>query len=133
AGIHTSTFQGTPVACAMARATLAEMKRGDLVAHAAGPVHDTFGQYLKDLETLPHVRDVRWIGAAAAIELQETDGSPSPSIRLKVQEKCFEQKLLVYGGGRQKNTIMLLPPINIDPDVLAGALSQLAKAVRDVH
>ncbi|MGI9450669.1 MAG: aspartate aminotransferase family protein [Geminicoccaceae bacterium] len=131
AGIHTSTFQGTPVACAMARATLAEMKQGRLVEHAAGPVQGTFGQYLKDLETLPHVRDVRWIGAAAAIEFQEQDGSPSPSIRLQVQENCFEQKLLVYGGGRQKNTIMLLPPINIDPGVLGDALGLIAKAVED--
>ena len=133
AGIHTSTFQGTPLACAMARATLAEMKQGRLVDHAAGPIQSTFGQCLKKLETLPHVRDVRWIGAAAAIEFQARDGSPSPSTRLKVQEKCVEQKLLVYGGGRQANTIMLLPPINIDPGVLADALHHFADAAESVR
>ena len=42
AGIHTSTFQGNPIACAMARATLAEMKEQQWVAHAAGPVNDVF-------------------------------------------------------------------------------------------
>ena len=130
AGIHTSTFQGTPVACAMARATLAEMKTRQWVDHAAGAVHDTFARYLGDLGSLPHVRDVRWIGAAAAIELQERDGRPSPSIRRAIQEQCFAQKLLVYGGGRQKNAIMLLPPINIDPEVLSDALLRFSHALR---
>jgi len=133
AGIHTSTFQGTPVACAMARATLAEMKQHRWVTHAAGPVHDTFGRYLAGLEDQPHVREVRWIGAAAAIEFQEKGGQPSPSVREVVQERCFDQKVLVYGGGRQKNTIMLLPPINIDPEVLADALDLLANAVNSIQ
>ncbi len=133
AGIHTSTFQGTPVACAMARGTLAEMKQHRWVTHAAGPVHETFGRHLAALEDLPHVRDVRWIGAAAAIEFQEGDGEPSPSIRQAVQDRCFEQKILVYGGGRQKNTMMLLPPINIDPEVLAEVLGHIANSVDRIH
>jgi 4-aminobutyrate aminotransferase len=130
AGIHTSTFQGNPIACAMARATLAEMHEHRWVAHAAGPVHDTFGRCLADLEALPHVRDVRWIGAAAAIEFMDADGRPSPSIRRAVQDRCFEAKVLVYGGGRHDNTVMLLPPINIDPEVLAAALGHLVGAIK---
>jgi 4-aminobutyrate aminotransferase-like enzyme len=130
AGIHTSTFQGNPIACAMARATLAEMHEHQWVAHAAGPVHDTFGRCLADLEALPHVRDVRWIGAAAAIEFMDADGRPSPSIRRAVQDRCFEAKVLVYGGGRHDNTVMLLPPINIDPEVLAAALGHLVGAIK---
>ena len=130
--IHTSTFQGTPVACAMARATLKEMRDNNWVAHAAGPVQGTFAQSLAALKNLPHVRDVRWIGAAAAIEFMDTQGQPSAAIRKQVQDRCFADKVLVYGGGRQKNAIMLLPPINIDPGDLEQALDIVVKSAHEV-
>ncbi len=128
-GIHTSTFQGTPVACAMARATLAEMTRHDWVGHAAGPVESAFEVGLSSLRERPDVRDVRCIGAAAAIEFADAGGRPDSKRRRAVQDHCLERQLLVYGGGRQKNTIMLLPPINIETDVLTDALAKLVEAV----
>lgn len=130
-GTHTSTFQGTPLTCAMARATLAEMKKNDWVAHAAGPVHDMFGQILMGLHSLACVRDTRWIGAAAAIEFQDAEARPSASIRRRIQDRCLENRILVYGGGRQKNTLMLLPPINIDPVDLADALEMITGVIRE--
>ncbi len=133
AGIHTSTFQGNPIACAMARATLAEMKEKQWVAHAAGPVNDSFGQHLEGLRALPHVRDVRWIGAAAAIELMTPEGRPDPGTRRIIQDRCLEERILVYGGGRQKNTIMMLPPINIDPAILGDALRSLTQIISDIQ
>jgi 4-aminobutyrate aminotransferase len=129
AGIHTSTFQGTPVACAMARATLAEMRARNWVGHAAGPVAESFEKHLKALSELPSVREVRWIGAAAAIEFGDDRGRPDAAARRVVQDRCLAEKILVYGGGRQKNTIMLLPPINIDPDVLGVALRTISGIV----
>jgi len=62
AGIHTSTFQGNPVACSMARATIAEMKTHNWVDHAAGPVAKTFEAKLTPLQERPGIRDVRWVG-----------------------------------------------------------------------
>lgn len=133
AGIHTSTFQGNPIACAMARATLAEMQEKQWVGHAAGPVADMFGQHLEALRDLPHIRDVRWIGAAAAIELMTGDGQPDPVTRRTIQDRCLDERLLVYGGGRQKNTIMLLPPINIEPDILGDGLGKLTRIISDIE
>lgn len=133
AGIHTSTFQGNPIACAMARATLAEMQEKQWVAHAAGPVAAMFGQHLEALQDLPYIRDVRWIGAAAAIELMTRDGQPDPVTRSTIQDCCLDERLLVYGGGRQKNTIMLLPPINIEPGVLGDALGKLTRIISDIE
>ncbi len=132
AGIHTSTFQGTPLACAMARATLAEMQAHDWVAHARGPVANVFAEHLRRLTALPVIRDIRWVGAAAAIELQEAGGEPSETLRKRLQDRCFEKRLLVYGGGRQKNSIMLLPPINIAPAILADALQVIAGIIQEV-
>jgi len=129
AGIHTSTFQGNPIACAMARATIAEMKAHDWVAHAAGPIAETFGQKLAGLRARADIRDVRWVGAAAAIEFADADGGPDPTRRQAVQQACFEHKVLVYGGGREKNTIMLLPPINIDVAMFGDALDQVVGAI----
>jgi len=129
-GIHTSTFQGTPVACAMARATIAEMSAHDWVGHAAGPIEQTFKARLTSLRDLPNIRDVRCVGAAAAIEFADADGRPDPAARQSVQNACLDRRLLVYGGGRQKNAIMLLPPINIEIDILDEALTKVSDAVK---
>ncbi len=132
AGIHTSTFQGNPIACAMARATIAEMKVNRWVEHAAGPIEQSFAAKLTPLRDRSSIRDLRWIGAAAAIEFAGADGAPDPETRRAIQEACFERKILVYGGGRQANTIMLLPPINIDVAVLDETLDQLVEAIKSV-
>ena len=133
AGIHTSTFQGTPLACAMARATLAEIREHDWIAHAAGPIAATFSQHLSPLKALSTVRDVRCIGAAAAIELAGDGGMPDPALRKRVQDMCLAARILVYGGGREKNTIMLLPPINIGIDVLGNTLKCFASIVQELN
>ena len=98
AGIHTSTFQGNPIACAMARATLAEMKANDWVAHARGPIADCFAAKLAPLREHSAIRDVRWVGAAAAIEFADPEGGPDAATRRAVQDACLDRKLLVYGG-----------------------------------
>ncbi|MEL6961575.1 MAG: aspartate aminotransferase family protein [Pseudomonadota bacterium] len=132
AGIHTSTFQGNPIACAMARATIAEMKANRWVEHAAGPVEQSFTAKLAPLFDRFSVRDVRCVGAAAAIEFIQDDGAPDPVRRRAVQDACFERRILVYGGGRQGNTIMMLPPINIDIQVLNDTLDQLVDIIGSV-
>jgi 4-aminobutyrate aminotransferase len=131
AGIHTSTFQGNPIACAMARATIAEMKANRWVEHAAGPVERSFAAKLASLRERPTVRDVRWVGAAAAIEFAGIDSAPDSDTRRAVQAACLDRRILVYGGGRQANTIMLLPPINIDVAVLDETLDQIVAAIDD--
>jgi len=129
AGIHTSTFQGNPIASAMARTTIAEMKANHWVEHAAGPVASTFETALAPLRNHQKIRDIRIVGAAAAIEFADANGSPDPTARRAVQQACFDRKLLVYGGGRRANTIMLLPPINIDVDVLSKAVEGVVVAI----
>ena len=132
AGTHTSTFQGNPVACAMARATIAKIKAKDWVAHARGPIANSFAAKLSPLGERSAIRDVRWIGAAAAIEFAGPEGSPDPKTRRAVQDACLDRNLLVYGGGRHDNTIMLLPPINIDVDILDDALCQLVEVIESL-
>ncbi len=128
-GIHTSTFQGTPVTCAMARATLHEMKANGWVEHASGSVERIFNEKLMPLRQRSAVRDVRIVGAAAAIEFALPDGGPDPQARKAVQTACLDRQVLVYGGGRQGNTIMLMPPINIEVDILGEALDGIAAAI----
>ncbi|MGI9417291.1 MAG: aspartate aminotransferase family protein [Geminicoccaceae bacterium] len=132
AGIHTSTFQGNPIASAMARATIAEMKAKRWVEHAAGPIENAFAAKLGPLADHPSIRETRWVGAAAAIEFSDADGNPDPKLRQAVQAACADRRILVYGGGRQANSIILLPPINIDVDVLENALDRILDATAAV-
>ncbi len=130
-GMHSSTFQGNPLACAMARATLAEIQAHDWVGHAAGPIATCFARQLGPLQALPQVRDVRWVGAEAAIELADLSGQPDLAACRALRLACLAQQILVYGGGGwHGNSLILLPPINIDPAVLERGLATIAALVR---
>lgn len=111
-GSHTSTFQGNPLAAAAASATLQTLKTDDLIAR----VRDTLAPLMRSaLEGVPH----RVVGAQAAIDL----GSQAASIN--VQRRALDAGLLVYGGGRQGDCVMLLPPLTIDENVLVEAITTL--------
>jgi 4-aminobutyrate aminotransferase len=130
AGIHSSTFQGNPLACAMARATLAEIRQRGWLAHSAGPVADCFARRLRPLQDLPNVRAARWIGAQAAIELADRAGRPDLAACRDLRLACLARRILVYGGGGwHGNTVIFLPPINIDIAVLDQALAEIAALV----
>ena len=49
AGSHTSTFQGNPIACAAACATIKEIKDADLVTHVNEIIEPCFSKFKKDL------------------------------------------------------------------------------------
>ena len=66
-------------------------------------------------------------------------GSASPAdpryleLAREVGTMLAERRIgVVYGGGRQGNTVMLLPPINIDVAVLGDALDRIIDAIASV-
>ncbi|MEM1361253.1 MAG: aspartate aminotransferase family protein [Pseudomonadota bacterium] len=109
-GTHTSTFQGNPVACAAAVATLEILEREDLVTRSdqiLGPmVRDTF----KDRTGL------RVVGAQSALDLGSVESL------VATQKRALDMGLLLYGSGE---SLMLLPPLNIPEAVFADALARL--------
>jgi 4-aminobutyrate aminotransferase len=128
-GMHTSTFQGNPAACAMAVATIDVISRDNLLSHVSSVVAPAMETALAALLGLPGIAAVRVAGAQAAIQFYR-DGFPDGNRSANLQRRLLREDLLVYGGGRQSDCLMLLPPINLESDVLNPALTRIVEAVR---
>lgn len=125
AGMHTSTFQGNPLACAMAVATLETIRKDDLLSHVQTAIEPLLTSALMPLRGRAGVADVRIAGAQAAISFCTPDGQPDPARALALQRAMLDRHILVYGGGGLSECLMLVPPINLAAEPLSEALAAL--------
>ena len=111
-GEHSSTFGGSPIACAAGTATLEALTDDKLVENAA-----KVGKYFKEnLNRLKEkhkiVREVRGLGMMLAVEL-----------RFEVKDVLFDGirngLLMLYSG---RNIIRLLPPLVMDETTVSRAV-----------
>ncbi|MEI6096999.1 MAG: aspartate aminotransferase family protein [Alphaproteobacteria bacterium] len=136
-GMHTSTFQGNPLACAMAVATLETIRNHDLLTHVRQVIEPLLISALMPLRGHPGVADVRIAGAQAAISFCTPDGQPDPARAQSLQRAMLDQQALVYGGGKSGECLMLVPPLNLDAEPLSKALADLVMLIdakeHDIH
>jgi len=128
---HGHTFTGNPLAAAVALKSIEKLVQyidSGQLAHTI----DIFGQGIRALASHRHVASVRQRGLAAAIDLYPGDGRPPwPVSRRAGWHISLEARaygLLVRPIG---NTLMLVPPIVIQPaelDFLFAQLTQLLNA-----
>jgi acetylornithine/succinyldiaminopimelate/putrescine aminotransferase len=114
AGQLGSTFGGGPLAMAALIATLAEIKKKDLMGNA-----QTFEHYVREKFVMSEIADVRGRGCLMAITL---DREAKP-----VQQALFEKGIIV-GLCSDKYALHLLPPLTIAKthvDVLHSALEEV--------
>ncbi|MDE0114293.1 MAG: aspartate aminotransferase family protein [Albidovulum sp.] len=128
-GMHTSTFQGNPLSCATADATVRAIGEGRLLDYVSEIVEPMLREAFHRLELMERIHAVRVIGAQAAIEFLDRQGKPGMNEAVRVQKAALEQKILIYSGGRNGNAAMIVPPINIDRDDLAMGLAQVRKLI----
>jgi acetylornithine/LysW-gamma-L-lysine aminotransferase len=111
-GEHSSTFGGSPLACAAASATLDALTQDGLVDNAAKT-----GKYFKEkLMSLKErhkiIREVRGLGMMLGVEL-----------RFEVKDVLFDGisrgLLMLYSG---RNIIRLLPPLVMDESTVSRAV-----------
>lgn len=111
-GEHSSTFGGSPIACAAGSATIDALTEDRLVENAA-KVGSKFKEGLLRLkERHKIVRDVRGLGLMLAVEL-----------RFEVKDVLFDGirngLLMLYSG---RNIIRLLPPLVMDETTVSRAV-----------
>jgi 4-aminobutyrate aminotransferase len=129
-GMHTSTFQGNPLACAMACATIDTIRDARLLEHVSTVIETTLERLLRPLEVAPGVHAVRVNGAQAGIELVTEAGAPDAGALVRLQGSAAEKGVLVYGGGRHGNVLMIVAPLIIEEADLARGLEIVADLVR---
>jgi acetylornithine/LysW-gamma-L-lysine aminotransferase len=113
---HTSTFGGSPTACAAALATIEVMEKEKLVDKAK-TLGDYFLEELRRIES-KKIREVRGLGLMIGVELKEKAG---PHV-----QKLMEKGVIVLLAGA--TVIRLLPPLVISRaqiDTVVLALSEV--------
>ena len=134
--IHTSTFLGHPVGCAMALAQIEEIRRQDLARRSAG----TGRLLLQELSLLDPGQTgltllPRGRGLLAGLEVRLPDGSPAGKIVLRTIKRLLRVGFIFLPEGEHANVISFTPPLTISPAQIRSAtrafeqaLSQAAKA-----
>jgi 4-aminobutyrate aminotransferase-like enzyme len=128
--IHTSTFLGHPVGCAMALAQIAEIKRLKLCERSA-----KLGEFL--LTKLSKVQSrkpkvvcrARAIGLMAGLELLNPDGTPATMESLRVIKAMLHRGYILLPEGEHGNIISFTPPLTITEAQLARMVNELQKVL----
>ena len=121
-GDHGSTFGGSPLASAVARAALAVIREEGLTAHAA-ELGEHFRSELREVDS-PIVLEIRGKGLLNAVELK-------PDAAKTARQCC--QELMAEGllcKETHKTIIRFAPPLIVTRDELDWAIQRIARVLR---
>lgn len=128
--IHTSTFLGHPVGCAMALAQIAEIKRLRLPERSAKLGKTLLAQLGEIRSPRPGIRcEARGVGLMAGVELRHRDGSPATDVALTAMKRMLAADFILLPEGEHSNVVSFTPPLTITEAQLAGAVRSFAKAL----
>jgi 4-aminobutyrate aminotransferase-like enzyme len=125
--IHTSTFLGNPVGCAMALAQIKEIERLRLVEKSAERGKALLDQLRR---SLPGSCLVRGVGLMAGVELVAR-GVPDGERAIRVMKHLLAAGFIVIPEGEVGSVIGLTPPLTMTRAELSRAVRALARAIRD--
>jgi 4-aminobutyrate aminotransferase-like enzyme len=128
--IHTSTFLGHPVGCAMALAQISEIRRLKLCEHAA-----TLGvELLKQLSTFHPPSSIcvstRGLGLMAGVELNLPNGKPATQTTLEAIKTLLHRGYIFLPEGEHANVISFTPPLTITRAQLTKAVAALVEVLK---
>jgi 4-aminobutyrate aminotransferase-like enzyme len=131
--IHTSTFLGHPVGCAMAMAQIAEIRRLKLCGRAV-QLGRKLPALLRALRPPPSlIIRTRGIGLMAGLELLNADGSPATSAAMRVIKAMLRRGFILLSEGAGGNVISLTPPLTISAAQLKRAILALDDCLEELN
>jgi 4-aminobutyrate aminotransferase-like enzyme len=128
--IHTSTFLGHPVGCAMALAQISEIHRLKLCERSA-----KIGKFLlNELGSIQNSKlktqnSIRGLGLMVGVELTLADGKPATEAALTAIKTLLHRGYILLPEGEHGNIISFTPPLTITKTQLTKAVSALAKVL----
>jgi 4-aminobutyrate aminotransferase-like enzyme len=130
--VHTSTFLGHPVGCAMALAQIKEIERLKLPEHSAG-----LGKFLlAELASIKNSKlktqnSARGLGLMAGIELASPAGKPATATALAAIKRLLHRGYIFLPEGEHANVISFTPPLTITKAQLTRAVHALQKVLAE--
>ena len=129
--MHTSTFLGHPVGCAMALAQIKEIRQLDLCKRSA-----ELGSFLlTGLSSVEHSRlktSARGLGLMAGLKLNLPNGNPATAETFKVVKKMLQRGYILLPEGGHGNVLSFTPPLTIGKNQLAKAVEVLSKTLNEI-
>ena len=131
--LHTSTFLGHPVGCAMALAQISEIEQKKLVQRSA-----QLGKYLLDkLASIGTPRGThqvlsRGLGLMIGLELRSAGGAPATALALQIVKTMLQRGFILLPEGEDANVISFTPPLTINEHQLDSALDRLADVLQSL-
>jgi 4-aminobutyrate aminotransferase-like enzyme len=127
--IHTSTFLGHPVGCAMALAQIAEIGKLKLPDRSA-----ELGEYLlklleEEIPGLKHRVEIRGLGLMVGVDLRQRDGKPATDDALRAIKTMLQRGYIMLPEGEHGNVISFTPPLTITKAQLAQTVRELKKVL----
>ena len=121
--IHTSTYLGHPVGCAMALAQIREIDRRGLVSRSAR-LGASLQAALQSL-TRPPLVTLRSLGLMAGLELRQPNRAPATRLTLRVIHAMLDRGFILLPEGEAANVISFTPPLTITSAQLRACIACL--------
>lgn len=127
--IHTSTFLGHPVGCAMALAQIEEIKQQKLVERAARLGKFLLGLLQSQISNLKFNISIRGMGLLIGVEIRRDDGAPETEEALGLIKTMLHAGFILLPEGEHSNVISFTPPLTITEMQLTKTVRALKKAL----
>lgn len=131
--IHTSTFLGHPVGCAMALAQIKEITRRDLCARSA-----KLGDWLakscraRAAKLKGLVVEARGRGLMVGVEARQLNGEPATSLCVGAMKRLLAKGFIFLPEGAESNVLAFTPPLTITKAELSRAAAALFETLEEL-
>jgi 4-aminobutyrate aminotransferase-like enzyme len=129
--IHTSTFLGHPVGCAMAMAQISEIQRLKLCERSAKLGRGLLAE-LSKVQSLKSkvICQARGMGLMAGLELRLPNGKPATDSALRAIKAMLHCGFILLPEGEHGNVISFTPPLTISESQLRETVAALAEVLK---
>src|SRR5258706_6749650 len=127
--IHTSTFLGHPVGCAMALAQIKEIETRKLVSRSAELGKLLLKLVASEISNSKLQTAVRGLGLLVGLELQLANGDPATTAALEAIKILLHRGFIFLPEGEHSNIISFTPPLTISESQLRAAVNALKEVL----
>lgn len=125
--LHTSTYLGNPVGCAMAVAALKIHRESSLAANVLKQGEELM-MMLGDIDC-PLVYEVRGRGLMIGMELRYADGSPAGDVAGRVLSRMLAEGVIMLADGKDGNILAFTPPFDFKLGEMAFVVDCLRRVL----
>jgi 4-aminobutyrate aminotransferase-like enzyme len=128
--LHTTTFLGNPIGCAMALASIDL----HLAPDTSAQVQKAGRYFLQQLRTLRHqsIGHTRGLGLMIGMELVDSDGNPDGKRAAQIVNRALQDGIILLGGGPEGNVLSFTPSFWISEEEIDFVVAQLARAIEGI-